>query len=621
MWRFRRSPKGSEHGSPRRPLLRWLGWFLLANVVLLCLISIQYFFNADLPETARGRVFLALALPGHLALVCLLPYLPLAALAAVFPRRRLVMALAIGLYAALALVIVIDARVYLLYRFHLNGMVVNLLTGGAVAQILPLSGAVFAIAAFVALALLAFEYLAARLLWWRVTRVEGRLGLPALGVMILVVLVGQFDHAIADARQDTAVTRYARFLPWAQMLRMDDALDRWGWVPKRTRLAIEAPAGDSPLRYPLTPLACQAPREPLNLVMILIDGWRFDMATREVAPNLWRLAQRSLVFEHHFSSGNSTRFGVFGLMYGLHAPYWNAFLGARRGPVLVDALLRQQYRFSIHGSAKLTSPEFDRTVFAAVRDRIPLETPGDNIWDRDQQITDDFRAFLDQPGRAPFFGWLFYDSTHGFVFPPDYPHYFSPILNGVNNLALDNQYDATPFLNRYKNSVHFVDSLVGRVLDKLEAQGQLDRTVIVVTGDHGEEFNDDQQNYWGHNGNFSRWQTQSPLIVHWPGKSPRVYSHLTSHDDVAPTLVQDLLGCTTPIDQYSNGRHLTDSRPRPYIVLGSWDNVAIRQPDRITVFNDLGQTDILDQSYREIPGARPDPAIVGEIIKAMSLFH
>ncbi|MBI4081059.1 MAG: DUF3413 domain-containing protein [Candidatus Lambdaproteobacteria bacterium] len=602
-------------------LLRWLGWFLLANVGLLCLISIQYFLNADLPQTVRGRVFLALAVPGHWALLGLLPYLPLAALATLYPRRRVVMASAVTLYALLALVIVIDARVYLLYRFHLNGMVLNLLSGGAVAQILPVEGQVFAIAGLVALALLLAELLMARLVWAGVARGRGRLGLPALGLMALIVLGGQFAYALADARQDTAVTRIVRFLPWPQMVRMDNALDRWGWVAKRARLAIEAPTGERRLRYPLEPLACRPPREPLNLLMILIDGWRFDMATREVAPHLWRLSQDSLVFERHFSSGNATRFGVFGLMYGLYSSYWNGFLGERRGPVLVDELLRQQYRFSIHGSARLTSPELDRTVFAAVRARIPLETPGEKAWGRDRQITDDFLAFLGQPGTGPFFGWLFYDSSHAFTFPPDYPRYFSPILNGINHMALDNQYDATPFLNRYKNAVHFVDSQVGRVLDELDARGLLERTVIVVTGDHGEEFNENRLNYWGHNGNFSRWQTQSPLIVHWPGKPPRTYSHLTSHLDVAPTLLRDLLDCTTPIDRYSSGRHLLDASQRPYLVIGNWDNLAIRQPDRITVFNELGHADVVDQDYREIPGAKPDAAILGEIIKEMGRFR
>src|SRR5439155_1407290 len=68
--------------------------------------------------------------------------------------------------------------------------------------------------------------------------------------------------------------------------------------------------------------------------------------------------------------------------------------------------------------------------------------------------------------------------------------------------------------NRYRNAVHYADSLVGTMLDALVRRGLLDDTIVLVTGDHGEEFN--EHGYWGHNGAFTPDQVHVPLVLHLP---------------------------------------------------------------------------------------------------------
>jgi hypothetical protein len=55
--------------------------------------------------------------------------------------------------------------------------------------------------------------------------------------------------------------------------------------------------------------------------------------------------------------------------------------------------------------------------------------------------------------------------------------------------------DPTPFFNLYKNSAYYVDSLVGRIIDDLKRNGRLNNTMVIITGDHGQEFNDNKKNY------------------------------------------------------------------------------------------------------------------------------
>lgn len=112
-------------------------------------------------------------------------------------------------------------------------------------------------------------------------------------------------------------------------------------------------------------------------------------------------------------------------------------------------------------------------------------------------------------------------------------------------------------MNRYKTSVHFTDSLAKQVIDKLKATGDFDNTVIIITGDHAQELNDNKLNYWGHNSNFTPAQTQVPFVI----VGPKVPKHLgkewgdrfTSHEDIVPTLMHNYLGVQNPIDEYSTG--------------------------------------------------------------------
>ena len=74
-------------------------------------------------------------------------------------------------------------------------------------------------------------------------------------------------------------------------------------------------------------------RSETEHVMIVVDSLRFDMLNDDVMPATSAWARDATRFEHHYSTGNGTRFGIFGLMYGLPGGYWHAALAERRGPV------------------------------------------------------------------------------------------------------------------------------------------------------------------------------------------------------------------------------------------------------------------------------------------------
>ena len=234
-------------------------------------------------------------------------------------------------------------------------------------------------------------------------------------------------------------------------------------------------------------------------------------------------------------------------------------------------------------------------------------------------VTDDFLRFL-ASAHEPFFGFVFYDSPHSFALPPGDPGPFRPSWESVDHLALGPGFDPKPFFNRYRNSLHAVDALAGELLRALEARGLLERTIVVATGDHGEEFDDLGLNYWGHNGNFARYQTQVPLLVHWPGREPGDYDHLTSHADLAPTLLAGAFGCRAQASAHSNGRDLFDESPRRYVVSSNDRAIAILEPERITLVERYGAATVLDPELRELD-VEPDGALLREVAASMGAFY
>jgi membrane-anchored protein YejM (alkaline phosphatase superfamily) len=192
----------------------------------------------------------------------------------------------------------------------------------------------------------------------------------------------------------------------------------------------------------------------------------------------------------------------------------------------------------------------------------------------------------------------------------------------VDYLALSNSTDPTPFHNRYLNSVRYVDKLAGEAIDATRARGLLDRTVLLVTSDHGQEFNDQHLNYWGHNSNFSQFQTHVPLFVRWPGRPPAVFGHETSHFDVVPTLLDRALGCQNPPADYSVGRDLLDTSDRGVLTLAAYgDYAAVVPGERHVVVFKTGDVETLGPDYRPRPMSSADREALRAALKQRSMFR
>lgn len=609
------------HTETRKRLLRWWGWLLLTTLLLLLLVVSRYFQVVELDARPLSLIFRAAMLVAHFTTVAAFALLPVLAAILLWPRPRLLIPLGVLFAAAVVAAVLMDTQVYQLYRFHINAGVLNLLFGGAARETFVFSGSMYAQAALLVASIIGFFALASAGLWWYVGLLpRHRTITRAVTSVLIAALVGfHCVHIWADA------VGYEPFLEQTEVLPM-----RYAATAKRLLRArgvnlreLQIPAtnqgpGSSGLSYPLQPLTCRAPENPPNIVVIVIDSWRFDALNAEVTPNIEAFARSSVRFMDHYSGGNATRIGIFSLFYSIPGTYWHRMLAQRQGPVLIEQLAKQSYDVQVFRSAPLHSPEFDRTVFAQIespRSRSDGDTPAA----RDRDLTNDFLSHVRARSDAsPFFALLFYDAPHSFDHPDDYPTVFRPAATHVNYLGLHRRSDPRPLLNRYRNSLHYVDSLVGEALAALESAGLLKKSVVIVTGDHGQEFNDNGQNYWGHASNFTRFQTGVPMLLYAPDLVHQVYEHRTTHFDVMPTLMRSYLGCADPFSTYSVGRSLFEPGGRETIVMSEYADFAIMHNDQTAVVR-KHRMEVRDANYVELD-QRLDPEVIRAALEQKTRF-
>lgn len=547
----------------------------------------------------------------------------------------------IALYAitatsVLQLLLYADLRIWQLFGFHLNGFVLNLvLTEGGIASL----GASRATFVWVGLGVLGLG-IGECLLWVAIQRVRWlrslsrsmarrRAVVAIASGLALVVVVDKGVYGLGDLRAQPEIQQTASIVPFYVPVTFKGIARDLGYVRpihSEVRLAPES----SQLAYPIQPLHRRPGAPTYNLVWLVAESLRADALSPEVMPATWAFRSRSIWFRDHFSGGNGTRMAIFSMFYGLPGPYWFEFLREGRSPVLVDAFAKAGFQIQAFTSDDFSYPELSRTVFAQLppanlHEYRSAAGPG---WQRDRvQISAllEWLAHSRDPDR-PFFVFSFLESPHApYTFPQEAvvrPR-FTP---EANYLTLDPSRDIEGFRNRYLNSVHHLDSQIARVLEFLDSRGLLDSTVVVITGDHGEEFL--EQGRWGHNSAFSDPQLRVPLLLHVPGQAARAVDTPTSHLDLPATLL-GLLGYDTPPEAYSGGVDLLRASPRTSWLASDWTSIGLLDREmrlRIpTTLTHLSRFEVYTRAGERVPKTGPAlrerSAEIAGLVQLLARFH
>lgn len=601
-----------------RHRLHQFGWLVLINSLFSILITINVVNTNPVDYQGLTLFYVSVSTWSHMALLTGL--ISALALPIVLLRSDKTRAVLFALFYALFFVMLIaNSLCFELYKFHINGVVVDMLLAG---QVIEFSFIVWLQAVGIFAVIFALQFYLS--LWLIKPRAltSKRLGRTFTCFTVIALLASHTIHAWASAMVYQPITGSSKYLPFFKPATANSFMRKYGLVDEEALAQQKSMSlHQGQFNYPLQPIEVKQVEKPLDIVFVVLDSWRYDAFKEQVTPNIWRFSQQGVAFNQHFSTGNSTRTGISGLFYGLPGTAWQDIYNNRVTPLLMDRMRDLGYQFGVFSSAQLVRPEFNETVFARV-EGLKTHTKGDDVLARDKQVTNNWSSwYTKRDPDKPSFSFIFYDAIHGYAVPDGYKAGFEPMHGPINHMLLDNDYDREPILNRYLTSTHFVDSLVASVLAQLD----IENTLVIITSDHGEELNDNKLNYWGHNSNFTEPQIKVPFVVvgpksekwqHWQASNV-----VTSHLDVVPTLMSEYLGIKNTPEDYSTGYNLTGPvKERNWLLLSSYNKYAVVSKQQIIEVSPMGTYETLDETNRPSE-QEPNFEYIQEAMQQISHFQ
>lgn len=485
--------------------------------------------------------------------------------------------------AAWLLYLLIDVATFNLYLFHVDWLMIEMF-------VMDFSGMgapplLLAVAALVAIACIAgLLWLNAKTAQLAIIRYKSPLFL-ALGLSFCLFVGNSAINIWATHYQRQEVSYITPYFPlYRPVTSNKHATQLTQWLPqvfvaefgKMDRQAVQE---KSVVQYPLQPLQCTPGEKPASILVLLVESWQADTLTPDVMPNLSRFSEQAVRFDQHLSGGSATVPGLFSLFFGLHASYYPVFKATPNAnpSQFTETLHTLGYRTQVYTNTNLERFAVRQLLFPHLRDE-NFHNSGS-----DRHIVNQYLHNNASTSDQAQFNLVFLTSSHSpYKYPSEFA-YFHPLPSVKAGYAFNKHTDNTVYKNDYYNSLVYVDHLLGNISQQLEDTGALDNTWVIITGDHGEEFNENQAGFWGHGSNFTRWQTQTPLLVRAPNSyqqqasalyQARHENRLSTHQDIVPTLMRDALGCTTPAQAYSNGEHLFELPEQRHSVISSYYNHA-----------------------------------------------
>jgi len=405
----------------------------------------------------------------------------------------------------------------------------------------------------------------------------------ALAVLFLTpptYLLNQSIHAWGLVNHQSNITQYTPLFPLYFPIDSRESVEYCSSTfpnitPKRISEIDQhlppSPNRQSQLNFPKSPFNC-SPKAKDHVLLIILESWQAKSLRSDSMPRLYALAKDATLFNSHVSSGSATVPGFFGLFYGLHPSYYDSIRAraAQYPAPLTEIANELGYYTRVFTSGDLERFSLRKMFFSRVRE--------DNFsyFKDDEALVEKYiQSIRQRDAGNPAIDVLYLTSSHSPYRYPDSETVFRPIPSVEGAYALNKQIDPTPFKNDYLNSLHYLDTLIGSIFSALRATSRFENTWIVITGDHGEEFNESGLGHWGHGSNFSQWQTGTPMIIkRAKQRKGEVVQNPTFHQDLAPTLIQDLYGCKNQESDFSNGLNLARTAPSRHAVINSYVSQA-----------------------------------------------
>jgi arylsulfatase A-like enzyme len=327
-----------------------------------------------------------------------------------------------------------------------------------------------------------------------------------------------------------------------------------------------------------------------NIVLITLDTQRSDYIgcygnETVMTPNIDRLAREGVLFSYCISqapltlpSHTSILTSTYPIYHGVRnnhnyragsslvtlAEVLNEH-GYRTGAFISSFVLENRfgldqgfevYNHNFNNLYVLNYRFFQNTALSDIlywlgfTEKMPIERRGD-------KTTREAIKWIRDVKNESFFLWLHYFDPHSDYDPP---HPYNELY--LHEIEADNGDEMVPLLGGrkqfpkkelekhkalYKGEVTFTDFLIGLIMETLVDLDIREKTLVVITSDHGESFG--EHGDIGHGKTLYNTLIQIPLIFNRPGRLPggKVINGLCQSVDIMPTIL-DYLDIKGPVD-------------------------------------------------------------------------
>lgn len=334
--------------------------------------------------------------------------------------------------------------------------------------------------------------------------------------------------------------------------------------------------------------ALAPPEQGPNVLLIVLDTVRAANLSlygygRETTPYLKRMSRSGVVFERAISPAPWTLPSHASFFTGRHphemSANWHTPLD-RNDPTLAEFLSRRGYLTGgfVANTVYCNHEQGIDRGFISYRDyplsfgqlmdsltlvniagnhnRLRGLIRSDELLNRQsaEEINRKFLSWLPARSDRPFFAFLnYFDAHEPYLPPPPFDRKFGPGRKSRYNTPLYHvdwvnaanrrlpEWAHQEEIDAYDGAIAYLDRQLEALFEELRRQGLFDRTAIIITSDHGEEFS--EHGLYSHGKSLYWPSVHVPLLIHYPAggtAGQRISQPVTTRD--LPATIMALLG-------------------------------------------------------------------------------
>lgn len=271
-----------------------------------------------------------------------------------------------------------------------------------------------------------------------------------------------------------------------------------------------------------------------NVILISIDTVRADHLPcygykKNTTPNICKFAEQGVLFENAYSQAPVTVYALLSMMTG-------RVVSNKPKEEIISFYGNVSHLSEVMHSNGYTSAAFtdhiglDKVKYRGFDSWLNVGQGLHNI--TSQVLVPPVLDWLDDNYSKRFFLWVhFFDPHYDYMALPEYEKKFGSskncgrIYNGVTIRELRKISDSNMtqreiecVIGLYDAELFYTDLYVGKILDKIDSLMLSSKTLVIITADHGEQFN--ERGYIGHEINVYNELLRVPLIMKSPYLKP-----------------------------------------------------------------------------------------------------